>query len=42
MEKVHGRLVEVWQQEAGGDWKLAALLPSRYAPTELLEDEMSD
>jgi ketosteroid isomerase-like protein len=41
-ERVHGRLVEVWRREESGTWKLAALLTSRYAPTERLEDVASD
>jgi ketosteroid isomerase-like protein len=34
--RVHGRLVELWSQQEGGEWNLKILLTSRYAENEPL------
>jgi ketosteroid isomerase-like protein len=36
-EKVHGRLLEVWQLSSGDRWEIIRLMTGRYADTELLE-----
>ncbi len=39
VEQVHGRLVEVWQLEADGEWRLSVLMTSRYAENALTGKE---
>jgi ketosteroid isomerase-like protein len=33
-EKVYGRLVEQWRRDESGEWLLASVMTSRYAPAE--------
>lgn len=37
--RVHGRLVEFWRLEEDGQWRVEALLTSRYAENEPLKGE---
>ncbi len=36
-EKVHGRLLEIWQLSPDDEWEIIRLLTGRYAETEFLE-----
>jgi ketosteroid isomerase-like protein len=36
-EKVHGRLLEIWQLSSGDRWEIIRLMTGRYADTEFLE-----
>ena len=36
-EKVHGRLVEIWQLSSDEKWEVIRLMTGRYAETEFLE-----
>jgi ketosteroid isomerase-like protein len=36
-EKIHGRLLEIWQLSSDGKWEIIRLMTGRYADTEFLE-----
>ncbi len=36
VQRVHGRLVELWSQTENSDWKISLLLTGRYAENEML------